>query len=167
MIDMQKLPARPLTVTGFGLLFFALCLFGCAGLGQRLEPPRITLANIQLQKMAGLETVFQLQIRVFNTNDVDLEVKGIECDLEINGENFATGVSKAAVTIPAYGTEIVGVVLYSSVINIFKGIYGLQNAEEISCRLKGKLRASGGGYGPVALPFQSEGNIKLEDLTHP
>ena len=167
MIEMHILPARPLTKVIVSLVFMALYLLGCAGLGKRLEPPRISLANIQPQEMTGLETVFEIQIRVFNTNDVALEVKGIECDLEINGDNFATGVSNTAVKIPAYGTEIVPVVIYSSVINIFKGIYGLQKAEKLSYRLKGKLRLATGGYGPSVLPFQSEGKVSLNELTKP
>jgi len=164
---MHHLPVRPLSRVIFSLVFIALYLFGCAGLGKRLEPPRISLANIQPQEMAGLEAVFQLQIRVFNTNEVALEVKGIECDLDLNGQNFATGVSNTAVKIPAYGTEIVAVVIYSSVINMFKGIYGLQKAEDLSYRLKGKLRLAGGGPGLSVLPFQSEGKVSLNELTRP
>lgn len=149
----------------FILVVTALCFLGCAGLGKPLEPPRIALANIQPQELKGFETVFEIHIRVFNTNDIALEVKGIDCDLEINGENFATGISKTNVKIPAYGTEIVPVVLYSSVIHMFKGIYGLQRAEELSYRLEGKLRLAGGGYGPSTLPFQTEGKVSLNELT--
>ena len=136
-------------------------------MGKRLEPPRISLANIQPQEMTGLETVFQLQIRVFNTNEVALQVKGIECDLDINGQNFATGVSNTDVKIPAYGTEIVPVAIYSSVITMFKGIYGLQKAEELSYQLRGKLHLAGGGPGPSVLPFKSEGKVSLNELTQP
>ena len=165
MTEINTLAAKPTAGIFFSLIFTALCLLGCAGLGKPLEPPRIALANIQPQEIKGFETVFELQIRVFNTNDIALEVKGIECDLEINGENFATGVSKTNVKIPAYGTEIVPVVLYSSVIHMFKGIYGLQNAEELSYRLKGKLRLGGSGYGTATLPFQTEGKVSLNELT--
>ena len=164
---MQVQPDRPIGKVLVRPLLLALFLVACAGLGQRLEPPRITLANIQPQEIAGLETAFQIQIRVFNTNEVALKVKGIECDLDINGENFATGVSGTAVEIPPYGTEIVPIVVYSSVINVFKGIYGIQKAEELSYRLKGKLRLGGGGSGPSLLPFQSEGKVTLKELTRP
>jgi LEA14-like dessication related protein len=53
-----------------------LLLVGCTGVGKRLEPPRISLANIQVQEFTGFETVFQIKLRVFNSNDVDLNVKG-------------------------------------------------------------------------------------------
>lgn len=139
-------------------------LTGCAGLGRQLEPPRISLARIQVQEFSGLEAVFQIMLRVFNTNDIDLAVKGIEADLEINGKPFATGVSPAAVEIPSFGTQLVPVTVYSSVVNIFKGIHGLQKAEQLKYRLTGKLRVSGENLMSATLPFESEGQVTLNDL---
>ena len=139
-----------------------LLLAGCAGLGKQLEPPRISLAGIQPLQFTGLEAVFQIQLRIFNTNDVDLEVKGIEADLEINGQSFATGVAKTAVKIPAFDTALVPVTIYSSVLNIVKGIHGLQNAELLKYRLTGKLRVGRPNMMSTTLPFESEGQVTLD-----
>ncbi len=62
------------------ILAIFVFLTGCAGVGKQLDPPRISLANIRVQGVSGLETVFQIQMRVFNTNDIDLKVKGIEAE---------------------------------------------------------------------------------------
>lgn len=140
-----------------------LLLAGCAGLGKHLEPPRITLAGIQPLEFTGLETVFRIQLRVFNTNDMDLSVKGIEADLEINGKPFATGVSKSETTIPAFESGLVPVTVYSSVIDIFRSVQGLQNTEELTYRLKGKLRLSGEHMMADILPFDSQGRITLTE----
>jgi len=134
---------------------------GCAGLGKRLEPPRILLADIRVQEFTGFETVFQIQLRVMNTNDVDLNVKGIECELELNGEPFATGVSNTPVEIPSYGTQLVPVTIYSSVINIIKSVRGLHESKQLKYRLKGKLRLSGNRSLSTVLPFKSEGQVTL------
>jgi LEA14-like dessication related protein len=138
-------------------------LTACAGVGKHLEPPRISLARIQVQEFTGFEAVFQIQLRVFNTNDMDLNVKGIEADLEINGKPFATGVSRAAVKIPSFGTELVPVTVYSSVVDIVKGIHGLQKAEQLKYRLKGRLRVSGDNLMSTTLPFESEGQVTLNE----
>ncbi len=138
-------------------------LAGCAGMGNRLEPPRISLAGIQPQEFTGLETVFRIQLRVFNTNDMDLNVKGIQADLEINGKPFATGVSKVETKIPAFESALVPVTVYSSVIDIFRSIQGLQKAEQLAYRLKGKLRLSGEGTMSSSLPFDSVGRVTLTD----
>jgi len=150
-------------ITALAILVTSLLLTGCAGVGQHLEPPRISLAQIQVQEFSGLEAVFQIKLRVFNTNDIDLKVRGIEADLAINGKPFATGVSQAAVNIPSFGTELVPVTVYSSVVDIFKGIHGLQKTEQLKYRLKGKLRVTGENLMSTTLPFESEGQVTLND----
>jgi LEA14-like dessication related protein len=149
---------KPL-VTILGII---VLLSGCAGVGKQLDPPRISLANIQVQEVTGLETAFQIQLRVFNSNDVDLNVRGIKAELEINEQSFATGVSNTAVKIPSYGTELVTVTVYSSVIKMFKSIYGLKDSEELKYRLNGKISVSGNNMLPTTLPFESEGQVTLK-----
>jgi len=144
------------------LYLTALFVAGCAGVGKHVEPPRISLANIQVQEVSGLETVFQIQLRVFNTNDVDLKVKGIETELEVNGRHFATGVSNTTVDIPSFDTQLVPVTVYSSVIDMFRGIYGLHESEQLSYRLRGKVRVTGSNMLSSTLPFESEGQVTLK-----
>ena len=138
-----------------------IAIAGCAGVGRQLDPPRISLANIRVQKISGLETAFEIQMRVFNANDIDLNVKGLSAELEINGQPFATGVSNTPVKIPSYGTELVMVTVYSSVIKIFKSAYGLKDSEALKYRLTGKVRVSGINMTPTSLPFESEGEVTL------
>jgi len=150
-------------ITVINLIVASLLLTGCAAVGRHLEPPRISLAQIKVQEFTGLEAVFQIKLRVFNTNDMDLNVKGIEADLDINGKPFATGVSRAAVEIPSFGSELVPVTVFSSVIDILKGVHGLQKAEQLQYRLKGKLRLSGENLMSTTLPFESEGQVTFND----
>ena len=145
------------------ILFIGVLLAGCAGLGKPLEPPRISLADIRVEEFTGFETVFQIKLRVLNTNDVDLKVKGIEAELEINGQSFAAGVSNTPVKIPSFGTELVTVSVYSSVIKMFKSVYGLHESEELHYRMKGKLRVSGDNALATTLPFESKGVLTLND----
>ena len=151
-----------LPITFFAVIIAYLALAGCAGVGQQLDPPRISLANIQVQEVTGLEAAFQIQLRVFNANDVDLKVKGIKAELEVNDQAFATGVSNTPVDIPSYGTELVTITVYSSVIKMFRSVYGLKDSEELKYRLNGKLRVSGNNMLPTTLPFESEGQVTLK-----
>ena len=144
------------------ILIAVLMIVGCAGVGKQLEPPRISLANIRVQEVSGLETSFEIQMRVFNANEIDLDVRGISADLDINGQPFATGVSNTPVRIPSYGTELVTVTVYSSVINIFKSAYGLKDSEAIKYRLNGKVRVSGKNMMATSLPFESEGQVTFK-----
>lgn len=147
---------------GVVILALFVLLSGCAGVGQQLDPPRISLANLRVEEVSGLETAFKIQLRVFNANDLDLNVKGIKAELEINGQPFATGVSNTPVEIPSYGTELVTVTVYSSVIKMFRSVYGLKDSEELKYRLTGKLRVSAANMLPTTLPFESEGQVTLK-----
>ena len=144
--------------------FLILMMIGCAGMGQRLEPPRVKLATIRVQEFNVLETVFEVQLRVFNTNDSALQVRGLECELEINGQPFAIGVSDADVEIPSYGTQLLPLNVYASVFDIIKSVQGLQkHQEQLTYQISGKVRLGAGAL-PSVLPFKSEGNITLPDL---
>jgi len=152
-----------LQTTVVALIVTAIGLIGCAGVDKQLEPPRVSLANIRVEEVSGLETAFEIQMRVFNANDVDLKVKGIKAELEINGQPFATGVSNAPVEIPSYGTELVTITVYSSVIKMFKSVYGLKGSEGLKYRLNGKIRVSAGNNMMLtSLPFESEGQVSLK-----
>lgn len=147
------------------LLLWAGFATGCAGLGKPLETPRVSLSNIQVQESKGLETAFLVQLRVTNPNDVDLDIKGVDCDLEINGKPFAYGISNAQVMVPAFGSETIPVTVYSSVLDIVRGLFGLQHREDLSYQLKGKVRMTGGMLMPATLPFDSQGTVSFKDLT--
>lgn len=138
-------------------------MVGCAGVGKRLEPPRVKMANIRPVSFNVLETVFEVQLRVFNTNDAPLTIKGVESEIEINGKAFAFGVSESDVEVPAFGTELLTMRVYSSVIDIIKSAVGLTDEQQLHYRIKGKIRLGTGAF-PSALPFESEGNITLPDI---
>ena len=147
------------------VLFIGLLLLvGCAGIGKPLEPPRVSLADIRVEDFTGFETVFQIKLRVINTNDMDLKIKGIEAVLEINDQSFAAGVSNTPIKIPSFGTELVTVAVYSSVIKMFRSVYGLHESEELKYRLNGKLRVAGENTLATTLPFESEGMVTLSGL---
>lgn len=137
---------------------------GCAGIGKRLETPRISLADIKVAETSGFETVFEVGLRVLNPNETALEVKGVDCELEVNGEPFASGISDARVTIPAYGAELVPVRAYSSVVSIFRSLVGLSKSAELGYRIKGRLRLGGEAILPPLLPFESVGTFDFAEL---
>jgi len=143
---------------------FLIFIAGCAGVGQRLEPPRVKLANIRPESFNVLETVFDVQLRVFNTNETAIQIRGVESEIEINGKTFAYGVSESDIEIPAYGTAILPLRVYSSVFDIIKGAAGLHNQKQLSYHIKGKLRLGASTF-PRVLPFESEGNISLPDIS--
>ena len=150
-----------------GLAVILLALKGCAGFGKRLEPPRISLVHIQVQKVALFETVFKIALRVYNTNDVPLTIRGAECQLKLQGKDFATGVSNEKATIPALQTEIVPMLVYSSILEVVKGLMTLPADAKLEYTLTGRVHLEGGALMPASVPFKSEGRLTLKDFFAP
>ena len=159
---MLSLRSESFLTLRIGVLIPLVLMVGCASLGKTLEPPRINLSNVQFQESKALETVLQIELRVFNTNDVPIKVKGLDCELELNGRSFATGVSSVDKEIPAFGTTTVPVTLYSSVVDLFRGIIGLHKKEKLKFGVTGRVHLEGGFLMPTVIPFKAEEELALE-----
>jgi LEA14-like dessication related protein len=138
---------------------------GCAGLGESLKPPQMNISNIQVREIRPFEVVFQVRLRAFNTNDTAIDIKGMKCELEINGRRFATGVSNTRTEIPPYQTATIPIDVYSSVLDIVKGLPGLGEKERLRYTLKGHVRVEGGFLVPSVIPFRFEGELSLKEIS--
>ena len=110
---MRKLTSRPGAAVFLGILGLLL-MGGCASLNPSLEAPRISLINMTPLSSEGMESAFELELRLINPNDVPLNLKGIDCRLEINDSTIASGVSNQAAELPALGTLVYPLTLYAS-----------------------------------------------------
>lgn len=153
-----------------GAALLAIVATGCAGIGKSLQAPDIRLAGLSVDEVDLFETVLQLKLRVINGNDIPLALKGIQCELELNGKSVATGVSKTPVTIPALGSDTVTVSVYSSMFHIASSFFRIAQTEtaktghpDLTYRLKGRIHLETSGLTPTTIPFKSTGNISLED----
>ena len=100
---------------------------------------------------------------MFNTNDTALQIRGVECKIDLNGKEFAIGVSESDVEVPSYGTALLPLQVYSSVFDIIKNAAGVPSQNQLDYQIKGKLRLGGSAF-PSILPFESQGHISLPDL---
>ncbi len=136
---------------------------GCAGVTQSIKPPRVNITDLRIQDVKPLETAFQVELRIVNPNDFPLTVKGIECDLELNDQKFGSGVSGDTATIPAFGTDVVSILVYSSMINLVRGFLKLPEREQLSYRITGSLRVATGSSSATSVPFENKGTLDLKD----
>lgn len=163
---MKKLPFfTPIQLLCLSVLFL---LSGCAGLNSSFETPKVTLADINVREIKTLETSFLVQLRVMNPNDFPLEIKGLSCDLEVDGRQFASGLQGNVQAIEPYGSALVPVEVYASVLDMVNSVIGLiQSAnkpnapmESLTYRLVGKVHVSTGTL-TRNVPFESEGELNL------
>ncbi|WPD22457.1 MAG: LEA type 2 family protein [Candidatus Electrothrix scaldis] len=163
-----------------GLMILLLCclpllLAGCPSTVMQSLPwgdkeeLKIALSDIELQEIKALETIFLLKVRVMNPNDTATEIRSMKCDLKINGEPFASGLSDERQGLPPFGTISVPVVVYTSEFAIVGSViemlqkdvqqYGNKPDEPLNYELTGQLHL--GKDGKEVFPFQVSGKIVL------
>ncbi|NCC58183.1 MAG: hypothetical protein EOM17_11215 [Synergistales bacterium] len=159
-------------IAGLLSLFCILfCLNGCAGLYGLKEDPKISIADVRIQEVKAMEGIFVIKLRILNPNDVDLDLHGINCDLEINKRHFASGISDSNQTVPAYGTTIVPVEVYASVLDMISSVADLMHSagkipskdHPLPYTLQGTVRFGIHGF-TKEIPFKSSGEISLKGL---
>jgi hypothetical protein len=154
------------------VLFSVLSLLsGCASLWKKKPAaPAVSLADMELQGIKGLETIFRLQLRVVNSDTEPLELRGLTCALKVNGKSFATGVSDEHVTVPASGTATAPVLMYAGMFDLVGPVIELlqskaptagQAAKPLAYELTGNLRL--GETGEDRIPFSLKGSLPPEN----
>ncbi len=155
--------------TSFGRLMLLVCaallLAGCATTGTYPEQPRVSLVSIQPKNMTLLEQRYGLQLRILNPNETAIPLEGLNYSLEINGREFAYGVSRQDVSIPAFGEALLDVDMVSNLLNVMQQVQEMSNEQPdvLRYRLSGKLSLSNS---LLKLPFDYHGELQYspEDL---
>jgi len=144
---------------------------GCGGLGPHPGTLRVSLADIRVQEMRTLETVFLVDIRILNPNESPLTVRGIECSLIIDGRHFAAGLTGGQFDIPPYDTAVIPVPVYASTLDMVTSVIqyanrsGLQEEQFTPLRyeLLGHARLqTGGGETSTSVPFEATGELSFD-----
>ena len=149
------------------LLFSVLFLFltGCAAMGPGVEKPTITVIDIRPGEIRAMEAIFVLELRIMNPNDFALDIRGLNCELSLDDNRFASGISDVQQQVPAFGTATLPVTVYASMfeiatsaVQIFQQLEGQgAAASPLAYQLAGKVRLA--GHGSVA--FESRGELDL------
>lgn len=143
-----------------GSLAFVLILAGCAGIKPGFETPRVSLVALEPLDVQLFEQRYGLRLRIQNPNDTELRIKGLDYEVELNGETFGTGVSNAAATVPAYGEATLDLTMVSNLARVLNQFDQLlrDDAPSLDYAIRGKLSLDGL---LLALPFSREGSLTL------
>ena len=144
----------------FLLMMLLIGLAGCAGMGHREGDVKVTLSSLQLLESTLLEQRYLFRLRLQNRSPSTLSVSGMSFDVELNGREFASGVSNQQVSVPGFGEAIVEVEVSSSLFEIIRQIQSLQQRERkaFDYQISGRVHI---GNGIFSLPFKETGVIDL------
>jgi LEA14-like dessication related protein len=85
------------------IALLALGLSSCSLFIPKLEKPTLSVVNVQLLKGDLWHQELKVRMRVQNPNDRQLPVKGLSYELEVDGQEFAHGMSGDSFVVPAHG----------------------------------------------------------------
>ena len=81
----------------------ALTLAACSLVAPKFNRPNISVARIELRGGNLLQQNFAVKLNIQNPNDRALPVSGLHVELNVGGEQIASGVSDRAIVVPAHG----------------------------------------------------------------
>jgi len=143
----------------------SLVAAGCAGLGAKLDSPRVSVVGIRALEASLFEQTLEVRMRVQNPNTLDIPVRGLDVDVELAGEPFAQGISARQFTVPARGEAEFDMIVTAHAATALLRIAtaSRQEREQVGYRLKGKLSTKLGML--RSIPFEETGTLPLGDLT--
>ena len=144
------------------LIFLSLAFAGCSTLVPKLETPRLSIVNVELQESTMWEQRIKVRMHVQNPNDRALPIKGLSYSVDVAGDEFAHGVSAAGFTVPALGEAEfdmnVTANMASTLIKLLsRGSDSL--GDQVDYRIRGKISLSEGWL--RSIPFDEHGSFKL------
>ena len=73
-----------------------LALAGCAALPTNLETPEVSFVGLRAVEASVFEQRLEVRMKVHNPNDIQLPVNGLDVDIELADEPFATACPRVS-----------------------------------------------------------------------
>ncbi len=143
------------------LMMLLIGLAGCAGMGHREGDVKVTISSLHLLESTLLEQRYLFKLRLQNRSQSALTVSGMSFDVELNGREFASGVSNQQVSVAAFGEALVEVRVSSSLFEIIRQIQSMQGREHkaLAYKISGRVHIGNGFFN---VPFKETGVIDLD-----
>jgi LEA14-like dessication related protein len=93
--------ATPALARGLAAAACALSLAGCVT--PKFNRPNVSVVSIETRGGNLLQQNFSVKLNIQNPNTRALPVRGLHVELNVGGEQIASGVSDRAVVVPALG----------------------------------------------------------------
>jgi LEA14-like dessication related protein len=136
-------------------------LSGCGVFGPQFETPKLDVVGLELLDSGFFQQRVRVRMKVLNPNSRELPVRGVNADLELMGEKFASGVSGDEFTVPAFGESEFDMVVSGNMAGaLLRVLSSRKEHKEIEYRLKGKVNLAQGIL--RSIPFSEAGSISLQ-----
>ena len=143
------------------LLLLGLGPAGCAPVPEEdILPPKINLSDLRILESNGFEQQVEVDLRLSNPNNFDIDLAGLTFVLNVNDSHFADGQSSDAFTLPRLGDAKVPVIATTTILDVVRQVLLLGRSRSIEFRIEGYAYVAT-GFGSRRVPFETEGSLKL------
>ena len=148
--------------TRFAFILLMFSLNGCSSIVKDvLKEPEISVGELKLVKAGLINQTFLLTLLVTNPNQVTLPIKSFTYNIQLAGDEFASGSTSQAFSIPSKGTESIDLTVKlnllrssSHLVNIIKS-----GSKDINYQINGSIAIDLPFMAPV--PVSKVGSLKL------
>ena len=154
-------------VHGLGMLAVLVALVallqGCSTLGDDLVAPRLSLVGVQMLSTDMFAQKFKVRVLVQNPNDLELPVRGLECQIILMGDSFAEGTTNDAFLLPAGGEAEFDMTVTTNFVSSFGRLLsrvGGGKLENLDYEITGKVMLDKGMV--RSIPFNHRGQVDIE-----
>jgi LEA14-like dessication related protein len=137
---------------------------GCASM-EPVEPPDVTLVNLEVTEVTTFETTLEAEVRIINTTPDPLAVEGASFKLELLDHKIGTGTSSASVVVPRLDSATVPVTFRLNNVAAVSRLRAILEAESLDWRLRGTVYARRDSGGRMSLKVEESGRLSLDDMT--
>ncbi len=140
----------------FGAALVGIGLMACTGL-RDLEPPEVVVTAIRPLDATLLEQRFEVDLRIYNPNNRDLDIDGVDFELVVNDSRLARGSGATELMLPRLGEAETTVRVSTTFFGVARQIMNAGQSGVISYRLSGRVHLGTGLGG--SLPFEKSGTL--------
>jgi LEA14-like dessication related protein len=135
----------------------ALLLAGCT----TIQPPSVSLVNVQLGEVTAFETTAQFTIRLTNGTPEAVVLNGGAFKIYLNGLFVGDGVSNERIDLPRLASGTMTVSVHLSNLRLATRIRPLLESKTFDYKITGKLYAS---QPAGSISVSNEGRLDLNEF---
>ncbi|HJP34939.1 MAG TPA: LEA type 2 family protein [Gammaproteobacteria bacterium] len=95
----------------------SLSLLSCSSVPRRLAQPQANLLDLNVLESRPEGQLFAFRLQLVNPNEAEIPVVRLDFDIRLDGEGRLIGQHDTAFTLPARGSEIVNVEVFSALVS--------------------------------------------------
>jgi len=137
----------------------ALGLSACSLFVPKLEKPTLSVVSVQMLKSDLWHQELKVRMRVQNPNDRVLPVKGLSYELDVDGQEFAHGMSGDSFVVPALGEAEFDMSVSANVASVLIKLLN-KGSNQIDYHITGKIALSAGLLRSIS--FNDQGTFKWQ-----